>query len=268
MYYFNARWYDAETGKFVTQDPARDGINWYAYCLNNPLKYFDPLGLESEEGTTNSNLWDNVESTKGYTDFWGPFKGRTIKWAGNKIHRAVQEELKNTYGGEIEKYIPGAGRADYIYDVFNEIYEVKPNTQYNDQSGKDQLQNYVDYERGSQKGTFLLPIIPKDIKIKNLEIIKTKNLRVTCDVACRTNIEDPNHAGMIYYVPYNWRIDKSSSISTFTMISMAVFGSIAKSTATSCMEIIENQAAATLIIIPSVLLNTYSNKNPPIDDNI
>ena len=69
LYYFNARWYDAETGKFVTQDPARDGINWYVYCLNNPLKYFDPLGLESEEGTTNSNLWeDNVNKEDHYDE--------------------------------------------------------------------------------------------------------------------------------------------------------------------------------------------------------
>ena len=46
LYYFNARWYDAELGRFVTEDPAQDGTNWYEYCLNNPLAYTDPLGLE------------------------------------------------------------------------------------------------------------------------------------------------------------------------------------------------------------------------------
>jgi hypothetical protein len=25
-------------------DPARDGLNWYIYCANNPLKYVDPSG--------------------------------------------------------------------------------------------------------------------------------------------------------------------------------------------------------------------------------
>ncbi len=44
MYYFNARWYDSEIGRFVTQDPARDGANWYGYCSNNPLIYTDPTG--------------------------------------------------------------------------------------------------------------------------------------------------------------------------------------------------------------------------------
>ena len=48
MYYFNARWYDSEIGRFITQDPARDGIDWYAYCNNNPLRFLDPTGLYTD----------------------------------------------------------------------------------------------------------------------------------------------------------------------------------------------------------------------------
>ncbi|MCP4124470.1 MAG: hypothetical protein GY751_22225, partial [Bacteroidetes bacterium] len=29
LYYFNARWYDASLGKFITEDPVKDGVNWY-----------------------------------------------------------------------------------------------------------------------------------------------------------------------------------------------------------------------------------------------
>ncbi len=47
LYYFNARWYDAETGRFITEDPVRDGMNWFVYCRNNPLKYIDPMGLST-----------------------------------------------------------------------------------------------------------------------------------------------------------------------------------------------------------------------------
>jgi RHS repeat-associated protein len=47
LYYFNARWYDPETGRFVSEDPVRDGANWYGYCLNNPMKFTDPWGLQS-----------------------------------------------------------------------------------------------------------------------------------------------------------------------------------------------------------------------------
>ncbi len=45
LYYFNARWYDASLGKFITEDPIKDGVNWYVYCANNPLRYIDPTGL-------------------------------------------------------------------------------------------------------------------------------------------------------------------------------------------------------------------------------
>jgi RHS repeat-associated protein len=48
LVYFNARWYDASTGRFITEDPARDGTNYYAYANNNPLAFTDPTGLVGE----------------------------------------------------------------------------------------------------------------------------------------------------------------------------------------------------------------------------
>jgi len=49
LYYFNARWYDPETGRFVTEDPIKDSMLWYAYVNNNPMGYTDPTGLYGEE---------------------------------------------------------------------------------------------------------------------------------------------------------------------------------------------------------------------------
>ena len=46
LYYFNARWYDCELGRFTTQDPARDGANWWIYCGGNPITFVDPDGRE------------------------------------------------------------------------------------------------------------------------------------------------------------------------------------------------------------------------------
>ena len=51
--YFCQRYYDPEIGRFMTLDPFGGYIelpqsqNRYAYCIGNPLKYIDPLGLDN-----------------------------------------------------------------------------------------------------------------------------------------------------------------------------------------------------------------------------
>ena len=44
-YYMRARYYNPHTGRFITEDPIKDGLNWYAYCGNNPVNLVDPSGL-------------------------------------------------------------------------------------------------------------------------------------------------------------------------------------------------------------------------------
>ncbi|MBR5152041.1 MAG: RHS repeat-associated core domain-containing protein [Clostridia bacterium] len=47
MIYLRNRYYDPSIGRFITEDPARDGLNWYVYCGNNPIMFVDPWGLVS-----------------------------------------------------------------------------------------------------------------------------------------------------------------------------------------------------------------------------
>lgn len=44
--YLRARYYASTTGRFITEDPIKDGTNWYAYAGNNPVMFVDPSGLE------------------------------------------------------------------------------------------------------------------------------------------------------------------------------------------------------------------------------
>ena len=44
-YYLRARYYQPATGRFLSEDPIRDGFNWYTYCGDNPIKFVDPWGL-------------------------------------------------------------------------------------------------------------------------------------------------------------------------------------------------------------------------------
>jgi len=46
--YLRHRFYNPLTGRFITEDPIFDGFNWYIYANNNPLMFFDPLGLAAE----------------------------------------------------------------------------------------------------------------------------------------------------------------------------------------------------------------------------
>ena len=43
--YLRNRYYDPSSGRFISEDPIKDGLNWYVYCSNNPIKYVDPSGL-------------------------------------------------------------------------------------------------------------------------------------------------------------------------------------------------------------------------------
>src|SRR4030095_16120572 len=47
LYYYRARWYDPQVGRFISEDPIglAGGINQFAYVGNNPQNGRDPSGL-------------------------------------------------------------------------------------------------------------------------------------------------------------------------------------------------------------------------------
>jgi RHS repeat-associated protein len=44
LIYMRARYYEPWSGRFVSEDPARDGLNWYSYCKNDPVNSSDASG--------------------------------------------------------------------------------------------------------------------------------------------------------------------------------------------------------------------------------
>jgi RHS repeat-associated protein len=44
--YMRARYYESSTGRFISQDPGRQGGNWFAYCGNNPVDHIDTDGKD------------------------------------------------------------------------------------------------------------------------------------------------------------------------------------------------------------------------------
>jgi RHS repeat-associated protein len=109
LYYLQSRYYNPEWGRFINADALIStgqgilGNNLFAYCLNNPIIYYDSMGTRAE-------IWPILfgDHNPGF------------------IHNAVRDHIIGTtliFKGEL--LLPGVGRAD-IYDPnTNEIWEIK-----------------------------------------------------------------------------------------------------------------------------------------------
>jgi RHS repeat-associated protein len=65
LYYYNARYYDPELGRFIQPDTDIPDLsnpqsyNRYSYCVNDPLRYTDPTGHSIWNNFNPSLLWDS-----------------------------------------------------------------------------------------------------------------------------------------------------------------------------------------------------------------
>jgi RHS repeat-associated protein len=64
LIYFRARWYNPETGRWLSKDPIRvaGGLNLYVYCANNPVCFNDPYGF-----VPTMNVFPSGATTDGIT---------------------------------------------------------------------------------------------------------------------------------------------------------------------------------------------------------
>lgn len=124
-YHWN-RWRSEDGSTFISEDPARDGVNWYGYCGANPMNAIDPSGLfwkeigvviktafsgDGAENDTNDDSTPVVtipepEDPETYTDPFGVDKNAiftynrkdetiTVEvWDDNKPNRPI---IKKTY---------------------------------------------------------------------------------------------------------------------------------------------------------------------------
>ena len=57
LIYLRNRYYDTATGRFITEDPVKDGKNWYSYCNANPVMLVDPMGLWGDLVHVEATKW-------------------------------------------------------------------------------------------------------------------------------------------------------------------------------------------------------------------
>ena len=57
QYYLRARYYNPIVGRFLQEDEYQgDGLNLYAYCGNNPVRYYDPSGYSKKKTAVNRTI--------------------------------------------------------------------------------------------------------------------------------------------------------------------------------------------------------------------
>lgn len=71
-YYYRARYYDADTGRFLSPDPIGyyDSMNLYQYVTNNPLNWIDPWGLKGDPMNANSALAEGFPLPEAWSPNW------------------------------------------------------------------------------------------------------------------------------------------------------------------------------------------------------
>ena len=115
LYYYNARWYDADLGRFITEDnvPITPSdpmtLNYYTYCDNDPMTKVDPSGHEPiinaigdwvKKGIDALNKWAEGQSNTSSTKTTSP-QTKTGPVDEGKIkdgHDAVMSDYHNNPG--------------------------------------------------------------------------------------------------------------------------------------------------------------------------
>ncbi len=118
LIYMQHRYYDAQTGRFVSEDSAHQGSNWQPYCGDNPVCNVDPTGLfflgDMLWGTTNDNTDAMIEAANArLTQQWGENAIQRIltKWADQFAEGIWDETFTSSSWTEGEA---GAWRIDLV----------------------------------------------------------------------------------------------------------------------------------------------------------
>jgi RHS repeat-associated protein len=139
LYYYRARYYNPQLGRFLNEDPLRFGggdVNLFAYANNNPINFTDPSGLLSAGLPAPPGCLPPLDKREKYT-------GRFVREALCSLDFLPAVGGVNISGKVLkhvmEKHFPGAtveggsifGQGEKIADLLQNIESVAPVVQPN-----------------------------------------------------------------------------------------------------------------------------------------
>ena len=120
LIYLRNRYYDPTIGRFITEDPIRDGENWYVYAGNNPVNFVDFSGLYTLEIDEYGNAIVTIENGDTLSDIaksqvndasaW-----KKIDYKGDVNNLKVGEKIN--INGIYNKYYPRPIEKEKFYKV-------------------------------------------------------------------------------------------------------------------------------------------------------
>ena len=116
QYYLRARYYKPVLGRFMQEDVYQgDGLNLYAYCVNNPMMYYDPSGYNS----TNKKVCVTVEHGEAQGS-----KKQPLTFLTQEEKKKIQQ-LRNYKEVEVESYKDARRLLDNMPEIRPATYEGK-----------------------------------------------------------------------------------------------------------------------------------------------
>ena len=106
LVYLRNRYYDTSTGSFITEDPIKDGNNWYGYCAGNPVMYIDKLGLFSKETILSKESKNNTNDVKILQSFLSTKKLLDARYSYG-VYDEYTEKAVNLYKKIMEFMMKG-----------------------------------------------------------------------------------------------------------------------------------------------------------------